>query len=100
MMAALTSIEETVKGIITSLPDPVSSNEMPELAEAINLAIRAAKNSAESALILARLSKKIPSVSKKAQLAAEVASSAAAFAASAASICIDCTSKHTGENAR
>jgi len=99
-MSALTSIEETVKGVIASLPDPVSSNEMPELAEAVNLAIRAARNSAESALILARLSKKIPSMSKKAQLAAEVASNAATFAASAASICIDCTSKHTGKKVR
>ncbi len=99
-MAALTSIEETVKEIIASLPDPVTSDDMPELAEAINLAIRAARNSAESALTLARLSKKMPSMSKKAQLAAEVAGSAATFAASAASICIDCTSKHTGEKVR
>jgi hypothetical protein len=99
-MSVLTTVEETVKGIVASLPDPVTSKEIPELAEAINLAIRAARNSAESALILARLSKEIPSISKEAHLAAEVASSAATFAASVASICIDCTSKNTGERAK
>ena len=92
-MALLTTIEDTVKGIIASLPDPVNSSEMPELADVINLAILAAKNSADSALILAKLSNKTSSVSKEARLAAEVASSAAAFAASVASICIGCRSK-------
>ncbi len=99
-MSLLTSVEENVKGILASLPDSLASKEMPELAEAVNLAILAARNSAESALILAKLSKTRASVSKKAQLAAEVASNAAAFAASVASICMDCTSKTRKKNVR
>ena len=99
-MSILTSVEENVRNILASLPDSVTSKEMPELAEAINLAIRSARNSAESSLILAKLSKVDASVSKKAQLAAEVAGNAAAFAASVASICMDCTSKNRRKGAR
>jgi len=74
-----------------SIPNPVSSNKIPQLAKAINFAINAAKNSAESASILAKLSKEHPEISYQARLAAEVASDAATLAASMASICMECT---------
>ena len=94
MSQSLTDIESTIKDLMLSLPKPVSSKKMPELADAINLAIKAVENSAESASILARLSKEHPEISHQAHLAAEVASEAATFAASVASICIECTEKH------
>ncbi|MEM2759779.1 MAG: hypothetical protein QXU32_05830 [Nitrososphaerales archaeon] len=91
MSQSLVSVESVVKDLLASLPKHTSSAKMPELARAINLAIDASKNSAESASILARLSKKHPEISKQALLAAEVASEAATFAASVASLCIECT---------
>lgn len=92
-MSQLVDIESTIKGLMTSMPKHVTSSKTPELARAINLAIKAARESAESASILARLSKEYPDISNKAHLSAEVASQAATLAASVASICMECTER-------
>ncbi len=93
MSQSIADIESDIEDLMGSLPKPVNSNKMSQLAKAINLSINAAKDSAESASILAKLSKKHPDISHQAHLAAEVASEAATFAASVASICIECTDK-------
>jgi hypothetical protein len=93
MSQSVIDIESTIEDLKASIPKPVTSNKMPRLAVAINLAINAAKDSAESASILAKLSKEHPEISHQARLAAEVASDAATFAVSVASICIECTER-------
>jgi hypothetical protein len=93
MSQSLTNIESTINDLMASIPSPVQSDRMPELARAINLAIGAARDSAQSASILAKLSKEHPEISRQARLAAEVASNAATFAASVASICMECTQR-------
>ncbi len=77
--------------MIISLPKPVTSDKMPQLTKAINLAINVAKEVAESASILTKLSEERPKISHQAYLTAKVASEAATFTASVASICIECT---------
>lgn len=88
--SSLTNIESNISDLIASLPQPVTSSKRPELAKAINLAVSSARNAAESAAILAKLSKNYPEIANQARLAAEVASDAATFAASVASICMEC----------
>jgi len=90
MLQSIADIESGIEDLMGSLPKPVNSNKMSQLARAINPSINATKDSAESASILAKLSKKHPDISHQAHLAAEVASEAATFAASVASICIEC----------
>ena len=98
MSQSIADIESAIEDLMGSLPKPVNSNKMPQLARAINLSINAAKDYAESASILAKLSKEHPDISHQAHLAAEVASEAAMFTASVASICIECVK--TGQEAK
>jgi len=100
MSQSVVDIESTIKDLMVSLPNPVTSDKMPQLAKAINLAINAARELAESASILAKLSKERPEISHQAYLVAEVASEAATFAASVASICIECTDTHQQKGGR
>lgn len=78
-----------LKDLIVSLPEPQVSDRLPKLADAVNLAIQSARQSAESALLLVDLSKEMPEISSKTLLAAKIASDAATYAASVASVCMD-----------